>query len=274
MAEPGLADAGGPGAGLAKAEGTTGGGARGPVPAWVATVERNVERNRKLPYAKYMQLATVEVGEDGTPAPRCRTVVYRGIRRELQQPQRLTGDVVFCTDRRSEKMRNAKQLGALPGTPTEICWYFPDTREQVRIHGLCYLVGGDEGEAEAVASAIAEHGHALPPSGLDLQKLRRSLWKAMSDGAREQFDWAHPKAPLDVERCAPTCDADGVSANFVYGVVVPSYVDHLVLKGTQVRFVHFLDGHAQATARALSCSSGSPSNSDEAAGWRTLEVHP
>lgn len=265
--EPGYADI----AAAADDPNEDAGGAHGaneetPRPRWIATLERNVAKNRKLPYAKYIQLATVAA--DGTP--RCRTVVYRGLRRELKKPQRLTDDLVFCTDRRSEKMQQLSQNIA-----TEICWYFPESREQLRIQGRCFLVGGDETSPQVAADGIREVSENLPPSASDLVKLRRSLWKAMSEGAREQFDWAHPKAPLGSGEVAEKeCDEDGVSENFVYALVVPSYVDHLTLKGNpQTRSVHYRDGCADAKSRALSVLPGDQLN-EVVGGWTSLSVNP
>ena len=100
--------------------------------AWREMILKSLKKNARLANARYAQLATVK--ENGRPANR--TIVYRGF---LNDTCRLT----FVTDRR------AKKIGELRVNPwVELCWYFPQTREQYRIAGRMSVVqAGDDGAA-------------------------------------------------------------------------------------------------------------------------------
>ena len=135
-----------------------------------------------------------------------RTVVYRGF---------LDGDsdhLTFVTDARSSKIED---LAHEPRV--EICWYFPQTRDQYRIAGSMEVVGA-KGEAARQAQ-------------------RNAAWQRMSDNARQQFLWPHPGLPRpDIpendalfEVPAPTAE-EPVGDNFCLLVLEPSEVDHLSLK--------------------------------------------
>lgn len=124
--------------------------------------------------------------------------------------------------------------------------------------------------------ASGERGDAPTPD--ELLELRAALWKAMSDNAREQFTWPFPKAPVGTRMCQDDADGDGVAANFVYGLVVPNYVDHLVLRGTpQKRFVHYFKGDDVAKARAMRAfdvDSDKDVDAEEHDGWVSVRVNP
>lgn len=79
-------------------------------PAWVAMLNKSLTKNRRLAYARYLQLSTVR--ENGRPA--CRTVVFRGFAKGS------TSSIKIITDTRSEKI---EQLRRNPWV--EACWYFP-----------------------------------------------------------------------------------------------------------------------------------------------------
>ena len=123
---------------------------------WRSLITRALHQNRSLVYARYVQLATVR--ENGFPANR--TVVFRGFLDDTNQ-------LKFITDIRSEK---AEQISKQPAA--EICWYFPNTREQFRITGELILISADS------------HPH--------LQPARIKMWQELSDAARLQFAWPIP----------------------------------------------------------------------------------
>ncbi|HEY9663119.1 MAG TPA: pyridoxamine 5'-phosphate oxidase family protein, partial [Allocoleopsis sp.] len=127
---------------------------------WRSILTGALHRNRSLPDSHYVQLATVRA--DGRPANR--TVVFRGFLDNTNQ-------LKFITDARSEK---AEQIAAHPWG--EVCWYFPNTREQFRISGKLTLVG-----------------HKF--SNKALLKARQLQWQEISDSARSQFTWATPGKP-------------------------------------------------------------------------------
>jgi pyridoxamine 5'-phosphate oxidase len=128
-----------------------------PLAPWRTALAKAIHGNRKLPSARYPQLATV--GLDGRPANR--TVVFRGFFAH-------TNCLQFITDARSAK---AEQMTHQPAA--ELCWYFAQTREQFRMAGDLCLVGAH---------------HPNP----HLQASRVQLWQQLSDAARLQFNWPSP----------------------------------------------------------------------------------
>jgi hypothetical protein len=116
---------------------------------WRSPLARALHRNRSLAFARYLQLATVRA----TGRPANRTVVFRGFLADTNQ-------LKFITDIRSQK---AEEINLYPWG--EICWYFPQTREQFRIAGQLILVGADYPEAQLCSS-------------------RRTAWQELSEAAR------------------------------------------------------------------------------------------
>lgn len=167
------------------------------VAPWRSPLARALHLNRSLPYARYLQLATVRL--DGRPANR--TLVFRGF---LDNSDRLK----FVSDTRSEKFA---QIEALPWA--EACWYFPKTREQFRITGTLKAIADD--------------------SEPKLQQARRSSWQELSDSARLQFAWAHPGKPRAVADAfnplAPPAEVP--LPHFCLLLLEPVQVDRLELRG-------------------------------------------
>lgn len=165
---------------------------------WRSLITRALHKNRSLIYSRYLQLATVR--ENGLPANR--TVVFRGFLEDTNQ-------LKFITDIRSAK---AEQIPKQPAA--EICWYFPNTREQFRISGKLILVTANS------------HG--------DLQPARIKMWQELSDAARLQFAWPDPgktrvKTPEAFTPAAP--DNIEPVENFCLLLLEPTEVDHLELRG-------------------------------------------
>jgi PPOX class probable FMN-dependent enzyme len=166
---------------------------------WRSAIAHALHRNRSLVYARYLQLATVQ--PNGRPANR--TLVFRGFLEDTNQ-------LKFITDTRSAK---ADQIQQEPWA--EVCWYFPNTREQFRITGCLTLVGNDD-------------------SHQDLKLARISIWQELSDAARLQFAWPHPGKPRveNPEAFAPPApDPVQPLPNFCLLLLDPLQVDHLELRG-------------------------------------------
>ena len=165
---------------------------------WRSPLSRALHRNRSLPNARYFQLATVR--SNGQPANR--TVVFRGFASDSDRLQ-------MVTDTRSQKVDQIGNLGW-----SEICWYFPKTREQFRLNGSLILVRPDEPEDEA-------------------QERRSQIWQSLSDNARSQFGWPHPGTPrsehssFEVQPLDPKSPPD----TFCILMLEPVWVDHLELRG-------------------------------------------
>ena len=171
---------------------------------WRSPIAHALQRNRSLVYARYLQLATVR--SDGRPANR--TVVFRGFRDDTDQ-------LKFIADDRSEKVEQIDY-----STWAEICWYFPNTREQFRLLGTLTLVKSDTPDA-------------------DLQQARQAMWQDLSDSARVQFDWAHPGKPKTEALSASPPSPIAPLPHFCLLLLEPSQVDHLELRGEpQNRFLY------------------------------------
>ncbi|MEH2161316.1 MAG: Npun_F5749 family FMN-dependent PPOX-type flavoprotein [Nostoc sp.] len=166
---------------------------------WRGAIAHALHRNRSLVYARYLQLATVQ--PNGRPANR--TLVFRGFLEDTNQLR-------FITDARSAK---ADQIQQQPWA--EICWYFPNTREQFRINGDLTLVSSDDSHQK-------------------LQPARIAMWQELSDAARLQFAWPHPGKPrvqTPEAFAPPTPDSVQPLPNFCLLLLDPAQVDHLELRG-------------------------------------------
>ncbi|NJM96317.1 MAG: pyridoxamine 5'-phosphate oxidase [Phormidesmis sp. RL_2_1] len=168
-----------------------------PLAPWRSPLARAIHRNRALPSARYLQLATLRV--DGTPANR--SVVFRGF---------LTGTnrLMFISDRRSEKINQI-----IHNPATEACWYFTKTREQFRLAGRLWLISADTAPAT-------------------LQSARVTLWQNISDSARRQFAWPQPKAPRSPNDAfaTHTLDLQAPPLCFCLLLLTVHSVDHLDLR--------------------------------------------
>lgn len=165
---------------------------------WRSPLAHALHRNRSLVHARYLQLATVR--PDGRPANR--TVVFRG----FLEP---TNQLKITTDTRSEK---ATQIALCPWG--EICWYFPKTREQLRLFGRLTLVDAHHCDAALV-------------------KARQIQWHEFSDASRVQFEWATPGQPRELADSfsPPAPDPHDPLPNFCLVLFDPIQVDHLELRG-------------------------------------------
>ncbi|MBN3895173.1 MAG: pyridoxamine 5'-phosphate oxidase family protein [Nostoc sp. NOS(2021)] len=187
---------------------------------WRSAIAHALHRNRSLVYARYLQLATVQA--NGRPANR--TLVFRGFLEDTNQ-------LKFITDTRSAK---ADQIQQQPWA--EVCWYFPNTREQFRITGCLTLVSGDD-------------------SHQDLQPARISMWQELSDAARSQFAWPHPGKPRVQTPEAfvpPAPDPMQPVPNFCLLLLDPVQVDHLELRGEpQNRWLYHRDENQEWSSQAI-----------------------
>ena len=171
------------------------------LPPWRSPIARALHRNRSLPNARYVQLATV----DGDLRPRNRSLVFRG----WLEPGSL---IKFVSDIRSTKAIN---LLANTSPWAEACWYFPKTREQFRLSGTLELV-------------------TAASSNTSYSKARQEAWQGMSDSGRIQFDWGTPGADRSEDPQAfnpPQPDEHQPSENFCLLLMEVIAVTHLELRG-------------------------------------------
>ncbi|MEM9538941.1 MAG: Npun_F5749 family FMN-dependent PPOX-type flavoprotein [Cyanobacteria bacterium P01_E01_bin.42] len=179
---------------------------------WRSHLKAALHRNRRVPFSRYFQLATV------TPAgyPANRTIVFRGF---CQDSDRLK----MITDSRSEKIEEIQHCHW-----GEICWYFSETREQFRLFGKLLVV--NENEQNAL-----------------LKQERKATWQSLSEKARIQFTWPPPKAQRqqDSKVLFSPSDREILSeplVNFNLLLLAPERVDHLKLRGNpQNRYLYILN---------------------------------
>lgn len=168
------------------------------VAPWRSAIAHALHHHRNLAHARFLQLATV--GINGRPTNR--TVVFRGFLTD-------TNDLKFVTDRRSEKV-----VHILQNPWAEICWYFPQTREQFRIAGDLLCIAEDD------------------PDHLQLH--RTAAWRELSDAAQLQFLWPSPAKPRikDKEAFSPAQpDPNCPQPDFCLLILNPEQVDYLELRG-------------------------------------------
>ncbi|NET36596.1 MAG: pyridoxamine 5'-phosphate oxidase [Cyanothece sp. SIO1E1] len=173
---------------------------------WRSPLARAIHRNRSQAHSRYLQLATIRA--DGRPANR--TVVFRGFLENTNQ-------LKFVTDARSDK---ADQINH--SAWGEACWYFTQTREQLRLAGPLTLIGADAAD-------------------LALTRARQALWKDLSETARLQFTWPHPgktRSNPATFSSLPPAPPEPVP-QFCLMLLNPQRVDHLQLRGNpQNRFIY------------------------------------
>jgi pyridoxamine 5'-phosphate oxidase len=170
------------------------------LPPWRSPIARALHRNRSSPQARYFQLATV----DRDLRPHNRTLVFRGWLEPGSQLQSVTD------------VRSSKAINLLAGASplAEVCWYFPETREQFRLSGTLRLV-----TAECTATSDCE--------------ARQQVWHQMSDAGRIQFDWGTPGADRSAPETfnPPQPDPQQPSANFGLLLLETTEVLQLELRG-------------------------------------------
>lgn len=190
-----------------------------PAELWRPSLDLALHRNRNHPELRLVQLATVR--PDSRPA--IRTVVFRGF---LDDARKL----VFTTDGRSSKRA---EIDSNPRG--EICWYFPDTREQFRLSGDLKLVDAEDPDPE-------------------LQQVREDLWAELSDETRLSFTWPTPGEPRDVAARFPSVPPDPSRPldPFCLVVLTAKEVDHLELQGTpQHRWKYEADARGRWSGREV-----------------------
>lgn len=168
------------------------------IPAWRLSLTSALERNRHLVYSRYFQLATV--GLNGRPANR--TVVFRGFLPETNQLQ-------IITDSRSQKVNQIQHHSS-----GEVCWYFPETREQFRLFGQLKLISDSHPD-------------------LTLTTARTTLWQFLSNAAKQQFYWPNCRQPRSESTAFNPLAIIPLEppSNFILLLLEPQEVDHLNLQG-------------------------------------------
>ncbi|KAJ7563519.1 hypothetical protein O6H91_03G113700 [Diphasiastrum complanatum] len=182
-------------------------------PQWRHLLSNALQANQHLKHSRYLQLATVRA--NGSPANR--TIVFRGFVEGTDKLQ-------FTTDSRSQKatplplsvkdfskslFRSTKSSFAL-----RICYYFTDTWEQFRIHGLLEIIGKSE-------------------TDMNKKLIREKAWFSSSSKSRMQFAGPHPGLPVVASQDdhEPELDSEqGPVDCFCVVTLEPEEVDYVHLK--------------------------------------------
>jgi PPOX class probable FMN-dependent enzyme len=183
------------------------------LPFWRDSLHTQLEHHAHLPHSRFVQVATIR--EDGRPANR--TLTFRFF---LQD-----GRLLFTADTRTEK---TTQLAANPWA--EACWYFTESRVQVRLLGTMRLVAETTDE--------------------ELQQARLQTWKERSDESRQSFTWPHAGQPLSALERFSKAVPEMPPENFALLILAPERADILDLaQAPHSRVIHQLaDGMWTAEA--------------------------
>lgn len=184
---------------------------------WTERIKISIAKSRKIKGGNYVQIATIESDAvTGQLQPKCRTVVFRGFLPLVPSQDESTSTIALkmITDARSEKVTHLKHNDG-----AEMVWWFSQTSEQYRISGKCVLIGGSGDEQDTY-----------------LGKERITMWKNLSDPAREQFYWLEPGQSYAGAPSTPTGgrSEEGVilppPSNFLLLLLIPSKIHYLRLR--------------------------------------------
>ncbi|KAL2916878.1 hypothetical protein HK105_203657 [Polyrhizophydium stewartii] len=222
--------------------------------SWPATLRASLVANTSIA-SRWVQFATISL--QGTPA--VRTVAFRGFLCDLLYSASAPPTVepaapaaahalVFATDARSDKVQEV-----LRSPLVELCWYMPETRQQLRIAGTAVvLVRGHhtriapESPASAALTRYLEQSNK--PVSAQLASLGDAVWTGLSPAARSQYLWPlaktnQPGSPagaclsLELSTGSDGNDPEGkiaaanaeAQSNFALLLVVPSRIEMLDL---------------------------------------------
>ncbi len=168
---------------------------------WRVKLQRALDNNSDLAQARYIQLASVT----HTGRPAVRTVVFRGFNPNNDQ-------LLLHTDRRSEKFKQLQNNQA-----AEICWYFPNTREQFRLSGIANIVEPTD-------------------------TLTKQQWKLLSNQAKTAYFQPLPGYTETASHypLSKQLDIETTAANFVVIGVAVEEVDYLDLRTAPHTQLHFV----------------------------------
>lgn len=160
------------------------------VPVWLIRLQQLLDRDAHLPHSRFASAATVR--GDGRPANR--TLAFRSFLED--------GRLVFTSDARSEK---AGQLAANPWM--ELCWYFTETRTQMRLLGTVEMEGKEGRHADA----------------------RMGSWRERTEQSRHAFSWPDPGRALGAQDAFEQPCPPFPPAHFILLIFRPQQVDVLDL---------------------------------------------
>lgn len=159
---------------------------------WRQLLDEALIRHEHLPQSRFAALATVR--PDGRPANR--TVTFRSfISRDR---------LLFSADARSEKLSHIERQPWV-----ELCWYFPESRQQFRLAGR---IDADAAREPEVAAACLR------------------LWQERPEHFRQSFTWPQPGHPRAIDAAFQIAAPDAPPENFLILVLEPESVEVLDLR--------------------------------------------
>ena len=175
------------------------------LPSWHVTLDDILERHAHLPFATFVQVASVRT--DGRPANR--TLTFRFFLSDNQ--------LLFTADSRTEKFL---QFEANPWA--EACWYFSESRVQFRLLGKMQVIH-DPNERELILA-------------------RQRTWNERSTESRQSFTWPLAGQQLAEPEAFKYAAPVEPPANFALLVFIPEQVEILDLSHQpHARSVHRLE---------------------------------
>lgn len=174
-------------------------------PEWRQRLARSLHLARSKPESKYVQLATYapELGVQN------RTVVFRGFLPDSH--------VLQCiTEKDSDKY-----LALQHTAQSELCWYFPKTREQYRL---------------SIHAELIDDTH-------DDAGLRRQMWLQLSAKAKASFIENQTAPIIEDKNVLGEGSADqekSIPQNFILVLGSVYAVDYLILSEPHLRYQAFL----------------------------------
>lgn len=213
---------------------------------WVRFLRRSIINNRSLQHSMYCQMATVE---PDTGFPTNRTIKVEQVLDD--------GTIVLCTDTRSPKIKHL-----LKQPWSEVCWFFPLTKEQWRLAGPTVVVTDTSGSEQE-------------------RHLRTQVWQSLDNALRQLAEIPAPSTFKrtdvvlgDLDKYEPQpVDSQVPSPNFCVLLLRSQRVDQLSIPialrdPTKVLRKESLLKPAKQMARYLHTKS----SEDEE--WQTRELNP
>lgn len=130
-------------------------------------------KNKSLTHSNYFQLSSVNI-KDSSLFPSVRTVSFKGFFNDMLK---------ITTDISSTKIKEITD-----NCLTQICWYFPITREQYRINCIAYLISSKGIINQNSIIKYEDNLDELQHNEDEYLEAREDMWNNMSESAKSMFN--------------------------------------------------------------------------------------
>ncbi|KAI9227375.1 MAG: hypothetical protein DHS80DRAFT_31839 [Piptocephalis tieghemiana] len=201
--------------------------------------------------------------------PQARVLQFRGfIGDRDQQGRRLPPDQVpsshqggECLFRFATDLRSGKIPGLLRDPRVELCWWFPETKEQYRFRGLAHLLLPPLDPSSLLSPGdISRPPWPLPATSPDTERL--ITWEhCVSPTSKLLWVWPDPaRAPRAPASSFPqTWDKEGMETQAL---------SHFVVCAIQIQAVDYIDLSVSPTGHCIW------ERSEDSGPWKEKEVNP